>query len=169
MSVFCPLDGHDALWRCYVRHQGLAAVQTVLIVDGNDLPWHDGESYIFDETYMHSAYNNTDKVRLILMTDIARPLRSKIVQKAYYYFGRYFNRMFAIDNIDSKYSGFGNKMGKGINAYRALLRKFKTKNKPLYVLTKITATFSILGFIAYFNKTMAKPFTWTYTGRPLKV
>ena len=120
-----------------------------LIVDGNDLPWHDGESYIFDETYMHSAYNNSDTVRLILMTDVARPLRSKIVQKAYYYFGRYFNRMFAIDNVDSKYSGFGNKLGKGINAYRALLRKFKTKNKPLYVLTKVTVTFSILGFIAY--------------------
>jgi transposase len=25
----------------------------------------------------------------------------------------------------------------------------------------------ILAFIAYFNRTMAKPFTWTYTGRPL--
>ena len=27
----------------------------------------------------------------------------------------------------------------------------------------------ILAFIAYFNKTMAKPFKWTYTGRPLTV
>jgi len=27
----------------------------------------------------------------------------------------------------------------------------------------------ILGFIAYFNKTMAKPFKWTYKGRPLTV
>ena len=25
----------------------------------------------------------------------------------------------------------------------------------------------ILGFIDYFNKTLAKPFKWTYTGRPL--
>ena len=25
----------------------------------------------------------------------------------------------------------------------------------------------ILAFIAYFNKTMAKPFKWTYTGHPL--
>lgn len=25
----------------------------------------------------------------------------------------------------------------------------------------------ILDFIDYFNKTMAKPFKWTYTGRPL--
>ena len=27
----------------------------------------------------------------------------------------------------------------------------------------------ILAFIAYFKKTMAKPFTWTYKGRPLTV
>ena len=27
----------------------------------------------------------------------------------------------------------------------------------------------ILAFIDYFNQTMAKPFKWTYTGRPLKV
>ena len=28
---------------------------------------------------------------------------------------------------------------------------------------------SVLAFIDYFNKTMAKPFNWTYTGRALKV
>ncbi len=27
----------------------------------------------------------------------------------------------------------------------------------------------ILAFIEYFNRTMAKPFKWTYKGRPLKV
>ena len=27
----------------------------------------------------------------------------------------------------------------------------------------------ILAFIAYFNRPMAKPFKWTYTGRPLTV
>ena len=26
----------------------------------------------------------------------------------------------------------------------------------------------ILDFIAYFNQTLAKPFRWTYTGRPLQ-
>jgi len=120
-----------------------------LIVDGLDKPWEDGKSYIFDETYMHSIYNNTDKIRIILMTDVDRPLYSRIVQKIYYYFGAFFNRLFAVDNVDSKYSGIGNKLGKGILAYSAMLKKFKHKNKPLYVLTKLTVIFSILGFIAY--------------------
>jgi len=120
-----------------------------LVVDGLDMPWEDGKSYVFDETYMHSVYNNTDQIRIILMTDVNRPLYSKIVEKIYYHFGAFFNRLFAVDNVDSKYSGIGNKLGKGILAYSAMLKKFKHKNKPLYVLTKITVTFSILGFIAY--------------------
>jgi len=120
-----------------------------LVVDGLHLPWEDGKSYIFDETYMHSAYNNTDQIRIILMTDVDRPIYLKIVQKIYYHFGAFFNRLFAVDNVDSKYSGIGNKLGKGMLAYRAMLSKFKRKNKPLYVLTKITVTFSVLGFIAY--------------------
>jgi len=27
----------------------------------------------------------------------------------------------------------------------------------------------VLSFIAYFNRTMAKPFKWTYQGKPLRV
>lgn len=27
----------------------------------------------------------------------------------------------------------------------------------------------LLAFIDYFNETLAKPFTWTYTGRPLRL
>lgn len=120
-----------------------------LIVDGDDRIWRDGESFIFDETYMHSAYNDTDKVRLILMTDVARPLRLKFIQKAYYNFGRFFNRLFAIDNVDQTYSGIGNKLGKGILAYSAMMKRFKHINKPLYVLTKVIVTFSLIGFISY--------------------
>jgi beta-hydroxylase len=123
--------------------------QSGLIVDGNDYHWKDGESIIFDETYMHSAYNHSDQIRIVLMTDIARPLHIITIQKLYYLFGRHFNRLFAIDNVDTSYSGIGNKMGKGVLAYSAMMKRFKAKNKPLYVFTKMTATFSLLGFIAY--------------------
>ncbi|VAW73727.1 Fe(2+)/alpha-ketoglutarate-dependent dioxygenase LpxO, partial [hydrothermal vent metagenome] len=32
-----------------------------LVVNGVDYKWKDGESIIFDETFLHNAYNNTDK------------------------------------------------------------------------------------------------------------
>ena len=123
--------------------------QSGLIVDGNNYHWKDGESIIFDETYMHSAYNHSDQVRIVLMTDIARPLHIKIIQKISYLFGRHFNRLFAIDNVDTRYSGIGNKIGKGVLAYKAMMKRFKAKNKPLYVFTKVSVTFSLLGLIAY--------------------
>lgn len=123
--------------------------QSGLIVDGNDYQWKDGESIIFDETYMHSAYNHSDQVRIVLMTDVARPLHLKIVERLYYLFGRTFNRLFAVDNVDTSYSGIGNKLGKGVLAYSAMMKRFKAKNKPLYVFTKVAVTFSLLGFIAY--------------------
>ena len=38
--------------------------------------WAEGESLIFDDTYVHSVYNNTDEARIILFVDIERPLSS---------------------------------------------------------------------------------------------
>ncbi|MEM7293474.1 MAG: aspartyl/asparaginyl beta-hydroxylase domain-containing protein [Pseudomonadota bacterium] len=120
-----------------------------LIVDGDTYHWRDGEGVLFDQTYMHSAYNDSDQIRLILMTDVDRPMYFRFVERFYYHFARLFNRTFSIDNVDSQYTGFGNTIGKGILAYSAMLKKFKKKNKPLYVAFKLTATFSVLGFIAY--------------------
>lgn len=113
-------------------------------VNGTDYKWKDGESIIFDETYLHHAYNLTDKPRLILMTDIDRPLKLGLVQRFYWWFGRTFNKLFAVDNVDSSYSGIGNRFGKALLAYRALLKRFKRWNKPLYVASKVIVIGAIL-------------------------
>ncbi|MFT7223546.1 MAG: beta-hydroxylase [Cellvibrionaceae bacterium] len=116
-----------------------------LMVNGQHYPWRDGESILFDETYLHSAYNDSDEPRIILMTDIDRPLYSKFVQKAYYAFGWFFNRLFSVDNLDSQYTGWGNKFGKFLNAYKRLLRRFKKWNRKLYTVTKLV----IIGLALY--------------------
>ncbi len=43
-------------------------------VDGVRRSWRDGEAMIFDETFVHEAFNGCDKTRLILFCDIERPL-----------------------------------------------------------------------------------------------
>jgi len=118
-----------------------------IIVDGVDYKWKDGESVIFDETYLHHAYNSTDKPRIILMTDIDRPLKIKFVQRLYYYFGRFFNNLFAIDNIDSKKSGIGNKFGYYFLAYKKFIKRIKHWNKPIYMTGKYALTFGLLYYI----------------------
>jgi beta-hydroxylase len=116
-----------------------------IIVNGQDYKWADGDSVLFDETYMHKAYNDTDTPRIILMTDIDRPMKIAFVQKLYFLFGKTFNGLFAIDNIDSSKTGFGNKLGRYLNMYKAFLKRFKKWNKPLYVASKLL----VIGLILF--------------------
>ncbi|MDO3382348.1 aspartyl/asparaginyl beta-hydroxylase domain-containing protein [Gilvimarinus algae] len=107
-----------------------------LQIDDFHYPWRDGDSIIFDETYLHSAYNDTDTPRVILMTDIDRPLKLKFVQKGYWYFGRFFNSLFMIDNVDASHSGIGNKLGQGLLRYQSFLKSVKKKNRQFYYAAK---------------------------------
>lgn len=119
-----------------------------LIIDEFDYKWKDGDSIVFDETYLHSAYNNTDVPRIILMTDIDRPMKWKFVQKLYWYFGRFFNSLFMIDNVDPTHTGIGNRLGKGLLAYQGFLKGIKKKNKTFYVVSKWAVILGILYWLA---------------------
>ena len=37
--------------------------------------WEEGKSLIFDDTFLHEVWNDTDEYRVVLFLDIARPLR----------------------------------------------------------------------------------------------
>jgi beta-hydroxylase len=37
--------------------------------------WREGESLVFDDTYEHEAWNDTDETRVVLFVDVIRPLR----------------------------------------------------------------------------------------------
>jgi beta-hydroxylase len=43
-----------------------------LTLDGIEYPWFDGEELLFDQTYLHSAVNDTDTVRIILFCDVEK-------------------------------------------------------------------------------------------------
>ena len=47
-------------------------------VNNENFYWKEGEAFIFDDTYMHSVYNNTNEPRIILFIDIERPLNSPL-------------------------------------------------------------------------------------------
>jgi ornithine lipid ester-linked acyl 2-hydroxylase len=43
---------------------------------GSDIrSWEEGKSLVFDDTFPHEAWNNTDEIRVILFLDFVRPLR----------------------------------------------------------------------------------------------
>ena len=43
-------------------------------VNGKRAHWEEGKCLLFDDTYEHSATNNTDKLRAVLFMDVLRPL-----------------------------------------------------------------------------------------------
>ena len=45
-----------------------------IIVNKQKYHWQEGKSFIFDDTYNHAVYNNTNEARIILFIDIERPL-----------------------------------------------------------------------------------------------
>jgi beta-hydroxylase len=45
-----------------------------LRVDGEVVHWTEGKSVIFDDSFVHEAWNDTNEVRVVLFLDIERPL-----------------------------------------------------------------------------------------------
>ena len=51
-----------------------------IIVNNQKYHWEEGESLIFDDTYVHSVYNNTSEPRIILFIDIIRPINNNLLK-----------------------------------------------------------------------------------------
>jgi aspartyl/asparaginyl beta-hydroxylase (cupin superfamily) len=83
-SILAPgkrIPPHDGPYKGVLRyHLGLvvpdAPVERVGIrVGGETAGWSEGASLVFDDTYEHAAWNDTDETRVVLFLDVVRPLR----------------------------------------------------------------------------------------------
>jgi aspartyl/asparaginyl beta-hydroxylase (cupin superfamily) len=45
-------------------------------VDREIVPWAEGETLLFDDTYEHEVWNDTEETRVVLLIQFARPLRA---------------------------------------------------------------------------------------------
>ncbi|HMC88313.1 MAG TPA: aspartyl/asparaginyl beta-hydroxylase domain-containing protein [Gemmataceae bacterium] len=81
MFVALPAGGrigrhHDPLATSLRYHIGLVTPNSekcALTLDGQAHPWHDGKELLFDQTFLHSALNETDQPRVILFCDVENP------------------------------------------------------------------------------------------------
>lgn len=116
-----------------------------LMINGEPYSWKDGEGIVFDETYLHSAYNRTQTPRLILMTDVDRPLSVGWVQRIYFAFGRFFNGLFYVDNLDPTKTGIGNRLSGPVIRYKAAMKRLKYANRKAYTVGKWALHLSLVG------------------------
>lgn len=81
-SILLPhkqIPEHRGPYKGVLRyHLALKVPETKLcgIRVGNEIRhWEEGKSLMFDDTFSHAAWNNTDEIRVILFVDFVRPMR----------------------------------------------------------------------------------------------
>ena len=116
-------------------------------VDGQRYHWKDGESVMFDETFIHHAANKTMHQRVVLFCDVERPLWGAPV--------RWFNRLFArhvmaaasSQNVEGERVGVLNQLFSSFYKLRLKAKQLKEHNSRLYYLLKWVAILGLLWWL----------------------
>lgn len=92
-SILAPgyhIPAHKGVTKGILRtHLGLIIPkdreQCRIRVDDTITPWKEGEIFVFDDTYEHEVWNDTDEERVILLFDFDRPMKlgGRFLNKAF--------------------------------------------------------------------------------------
>ena len=107
-------------------------------VDGQRHSWRDGQAVMFDETYLHEAYNKTPHNRIILFCDVERPVTLAWVAALNTWFSRVVMSAASSPNDGRDQTGAINKFTHYHDKLEAKRRQFKQWNRTVYKLTKYT-------------------------------
>jgi beta-hydroxylase len=121
-------------------HLGLVTANSdacFISVDGERYSWKDGEAVLFDETYIHFVENNTDITRIILLCDVERPLRARVMQAVNRWVSRCIVAASSTQNVEDEPVGALNRFyGRVYHPVAARVnsaaRRLKQRNRPLY-------------------------------------
>lgn len=82
-SILSPrkhIPAHRGVYKGLIRsHLGLIVPgepgQCVMRIENEFINWQEGKAIVFDDTYEHEVWNNTNEVRAILLLDVIRPFK----------------------------------------------------------------------------------------------
>jgi beta-hydroxylase len=111
--------------------------------------WRDGQGVIFDETFVHSAENNSDVNRIVLFCDIERPMRYRWAQLINRWLGRHVMSAAASPNETGDETGGINKLFRFVWAIGQYRRRYKAFSKPLYICTKLALIAGVIALIIF--------------------
>ncbi len=117
-----------------------------ITVDGERYSWRDGEAVMFDETFIHSAVNDSDTTRIILFCDITRPLKTPVMRGINNFMIRHVVKATAAQNDDGEAVGVVNKFSANVYQLKNFFKKAKSANRTVYYATK----YALLGGAFYF-------------------
>lgn len=85
-SVLSPhkhIPAHKGIFKGIIRsHLGLIIPgkpgDCVMRIEKENIYWQEGKAVVFDDTFEHEVWNNTDEVRVVLLVDVIRPFKSPL-------------------------------------------------------------------------------------------
>lgn len=105
-------------------------------VDGQPYSWREGQGVIFDETFMHWAWNDTDGQRIVLLCDIERPMTNRFAQAVNRWIARHVLAAASSPNEEGDPRGLISRLFK-ISFYAGQYRRrFKQWNRSAYYAVK---------------------------------
>lgn len=123
-----------------------------IYVDGKMYSWRDGQDIMFDETFVHSAANDTDQTRIILFCDVERPLHTPVMRSINRFICNTLIRAAATQNVPTENVGLLNRLYAAMGAVTRpigdLLDKLKRKNRKAFRLGKI-AVILLIGYVLF--------------------
>jgi len=122
-----------------------------IFIDGQAYSWRDGEDLLFDETFIHSAENKTDQTRIILFCDVARPLKTRMMNAFNRFVSRTMIRAASTQNVETEPIGAANRIYALFGASSGFLTRLKRKNRTVfrtvkYALIALFAYWVLVGF-----------------------
>src|SRR5262249_28586803 len=124
-----------------------------IFVDGIECVYHDGEDFLFDETFIHHAENATDETRIILFCDVERPLKYRFMAALNGWVSRHIVKASATANLEGERVGVLNKAFAWLYAIHLAGRRLKGWNRQLYYALKFSVVAAAVGgFILWLLK-----------------
>src|SRR4029077_19821923 len=99
-----------------------------ILVDGVECVWRDGQAFMFDETFIHSAENTTDVNRIILFCDVERPMKYGFMTAINRWVSHHIVKASATQNVEGEHVGVLNKEFGGL--YEIHLASRRVKEEP---------------------------------------
>lgn len=118
-----------------------------IVVDGVNFVWHDGEDFMFDETFIHRAENLTDQNRIILFCDVERPMKNKVMTAVNRWISHNLVKASATDNVEGERVGVINRAFSHLYELHLASRRLKSQNRKLYYALKYTVAVVVVGLL----------------------
>lgn len=118
-----------------------------IFVDGQECVYHDGEDFLFDETFIHHAENATDVTRIILFADVERPMKFAFMTAINRWVSNHIIKASATENMEGERVGVLNKAFGYLYEVHLAGRRLKDWNRKVYYGLKYSVALLVVGAI----------------------